>query len=71
MKKTLTNVVANIDSGCELLMVQSNKKKKDRKACKNAREDRRTPRRSTSQRSQSDDDELERAISGFQRIALG
>ena len=32
MKKTLTYVVANIDSGRELSMVQSNKKKKDRKA---------------------------------------
>ena len=36
LKKTLTNVVANIDSGRELSMVQSNKKKKDRKNRKNA-----------------------------------
>lgn len=69
LKKTLTNVVANIDSGHELSMVQSNKKKKDRKARKSAREDRRPPRRSSSQRSQSDSDEPRRTISGFQMSA--
>ena len=72
LKKTLTNVVANIDSGHELSMVQSNKKKKERKARKSAREDRRPPHRSSSQRSQQGDsnsDKPWRTISGFQTSA--
>ena len=72
LKKTLTNVVANIDSGHELSMVQSTKKKKERKARKSAREDRRTPRRSSSQRSQQGDsasDQPRRSFSGLQMSA--
>ena len=63
LKKTLTNVVANIDSGHELSMVQTNKKKKERKPRKSAREDRRTPRRSSSQRSQQGDSDSSAALS--------